>query len=139
VRKAAVKTLAVWGAKEQIPALGQALTHNDVFTRKAAIEALATFKEEQQAGDLIAKRLPEGAERGDASKALQAMGPVGQTAALKYMKHTEWTVRLEVCNILKVVGTQQCLKALQAAAAQDQNGIVRMAAGEAAQIAATRK
>ena len=137
VRQEALKALGVWGTKDNLPEMGKALAHEDVFTRKAALEALGKIKDEA-AADLIAARLVSIHERGDASKALQAMGPLSQKAAVKYIKHTDWMVRLEVCKVLKAVGTKQSAPALLTAT-KDTNGIVARAAREAHQFAAARK
>jgi predicted Zn finger-like uncharacterized protein len=139
VRQAAYKAIAVWGTKDNVPAIAKGLDNQDVFTRQAAMEALAKFKDEPQVADLIAQRLTVNQDRNDASKALQFMGPAAEKATVKYLQHADWTVRNEACKVLKMVGTRQSVKTLQALAVQDPNGIVRNSAMEAAQVAATRK
>jgi hypothetical protein len=138
-RKAALAALGAWATKDTIPTIAESLKHNDPFTRQAAIEALAKLKDEGQAADLIAERLADGLDRQTASKSLQAMGKTAEKSAAKALQHPDWMVRSEACNVLKVVGTRESLSALQNSAKGDSNAIVRRAAAEAAQLAATRK
>jgi HEAT repeat protein len=76
-------------------------------------------------------------DRGHASKALQEIGPAAEKEVAKYVDHQDWGVRMEACNILKVVGTKNSLEALRKAQ-QDGNGLVKMAADAAAQACARR-
>jgi HEAT repeat protein len=76
-------------------------------------------------------------DRIHASKALKEIGSAAEKEVAKYLTHQEWLVRLEACNILKEIGTRQSLPALQAQQ-QDSNGLVKMAANEAAKACSRR-
>ena len=58
------------------------------------------------------------------------MGPVAEEAVAGYLKDSDWTVRLEACNVLLDIGTKASVKALEAAT-KDSNGIVARIAKEA--------
>jgi hypothetical protein len=135
VRQSVLRALAVWGTPDNLEAIAQALDHQDIFTRKVALEALGAFKDEKSA-ELIAQRLPK--ERFDASRALLKLGPVAEKATIKQLSNPEWTVRMEACKILKVIGTRESLPSLETAT-RDGNGIVAGAAREAVQAVTNRQ
>jgi serine/threonine protein kinase len=135
-RWAAVEALGTWGTKESIPILIKLIEDEQHAVRWAALASLGRLQDERGA-EAVAKRLTS-ADRGFAAKALQAMGPVAEKALLKYIDDREWSVRLLVCQTLKVVGTKESLPALEAAK-NDDNGNVRMAAEDACKAVAERK
>ena len=85
----------------------------------------------------LAKRLVELQDRMNASKALQALGKKAEKAVAGCLSHAEWTVRLEACKILAVVGTRASKQALDKAS-RDTNGLVAREAKRAAAAAAGR-
>ena len=111
-RNAAVKALAAWGGKEDVPLLIPMLKDPDVFVRGSVFEALAKFKDERCA-EAVAEQLMAPDQRGNASKTLKALGPVAEKAVLKYLPHVDWGVRLEACNILKEIGTRASVPELE--------------------------
>jgi hypothetical protein len=130
VRRAAVPVLALWGGKDSVPALVQTLHNDDVFTRQAALESLANLKD-ARAVEPMAELLPQGIDRANAGKALQAMGSMAEKAVAVYLTHGDFGTRLEACHILKVIGTKESVAALQKATLNQQDAIVASAAQEA--------
>jgi HEAT repeat protein len=122
--------LALWGGKDSVPALVQTLQHDDVFTRQAALESLANLKD-ARAVEPMAELLPQGIDRANAGKALQAMGSMAEKAVAVYLTHSDFGTRLEACHILKVIGTKESVAALQKATLNQQDAIVANAAQEA--------
>jgi HEAT repeat protein len=135
-RQAMIGALGVWGTRESVPALVKMFQHEDVFTRRAALTALGNLRYESSA-EAVAGRLDKGLNRHYASLALQAMGPLAEKATARMIGHNDWTVRLEVCKILKVIGTKQSIPALETGV-RDANGIVAAEARAALQAVNAR-
>ena len=133
----AEKALKPWGNDSSIPPLIKLLESHDVFVRMGAMDALAPRKS-ALAAEAVAKCLLENQVRQQASQALKAMGNVAEQPVLPLLKHTEWTVRMSACEILAEVGTSQSIDALKAAA-NDDNGIVKMKAEEALKAIEARR
>jgi predicted Zn finger-like uncharacterized protein len=110
-----IEALGVWGSKENVPALLQAL--NDERTRSAAIRALGQLKDER-AVEPLAERLTNFFDRHEASEALKAIGPTAEPALIKRLHHHDEDVRREACQILKVIGTRQSIPELEKVAAE---------------------
>jgi serine/threonine protein kinase len=136
-RQAMIRALGVWGTRENIPALVKMFEHTDVFTRRAAIIALGNIKDERSA-EAIAARLEDPLNRPVASETLQKMGPLAETAAARMIEHKDWTIRLTVCQILKVIGTKKSIPALETAV-KDSNGLVVGEAKAALQVLQARE
>jgi predicted Zn finger-like uncharacterized protein len=131
-----LRALAVWGTKESVTAILPLVADSNLFVRWEAMKALGALKDER-AAEPIAKRLTEGQDRPHASQALQALGGKAEKAVQPYLKHDDWTVRLEACRILKVIGTKESKPALSAAA-EDGNRIVANEAKRALEAAEGR-
>jgi len=136
VRQSVAQALAAWGTKESVPALIKAADDREFTVRWAVLEALVPLKDERAAAKL-AEHLVDFSDRSHASKALQEIGSAAEKEVAKYVDHQDWGVRMEACNILKVIGTKNSLEALRKAQ-QDDNGLVKMAADAAAQACARR-
>jgi len=135
-RQAAVKALAVWGIKDNVPALLKMLEDKNLFVRIETMAALGKLQDERAAGPL-AQRLASHEDRVQASKALQALGAAAEKAVIPLLGNAEWFIRLEACKILKVIGTKESKAALEAAV-RDPNSLVAAAAKEAAAAVAAR-
>jgi S1-C subfamily serine protease len=131
-----LRALAAWGSKESVPEMLPFLTDAWPFTRHEAMAALGTLKDER-AAEPLAKRLAENSDRRHASSALKEIGKGAEKAVLPYLKNSEWQVRLEVCSILKAIGTKASRAAL-VAATRDKNGLVANEAKAALQAVLTR-
>jgi HEAT repeat protein len=136
-RQAMIRALGVWGTRENIPALVKMFEHADLFTRRAAIIALGNIKDERSA-EAIAGCLEDTLNRPAASETLQKMGPLAESAAARMIEHKDWTIRLTVCQILKVIGTKKSIPALETAV-KDSNGLVVGEAKAALQVIQARE
>jgi S1-C subfamily serine protease len=134
-RKSCLEAIAVWGTKENVPSLIPFVANSNLFLRHAAMTALANLKDERGI-EPIARRLIDFSDRAQVSKSLQAFGSKAEKELLKYLKHDDWGIRLEVCRILKVIGSRQSKEALEQATG-DSNPLVAHEAKQAvAEIAA---
>jgi tRNA A-37 threonylcarbamoyl transferase component Bud32 len=136
-RQAMIRALGVWGTRENIPALVKMFEHPDPHTRGSAIVALGNIKDERSA-EAIAGRLEDALNRRVASDTLQKMGRLAESAAARMVDHQDWMIRLEVCKILKVIGTKKSIPALETAV-KDSNGIVVGEAKAALQVLQARE
>lgn len=135
-RMLAAQALANWAIKENVPGLLKAMEDSNFAVRHAAIKALGLLRDER-AVKPIAQRLTEQLDRMVVSQALQDLGPVAEKETIKHLKDGEWTVRLEACKILKVIGTKDSVAALQAATL-DENPLVADTAKDAVKAARGR-
>jgi hypothetical protein len=136
-RIAACEALAVWGDKSNVPALIQSLNNQDVFARKAAMEALAKMKDER-GYEAVAKRLTEHIDRMSASRALQDIGSGAEPYVIKLLTDSDWGVRMEACKVLRAIGTKKSTRALRSATF-DSNVLVRREATDALVAVQNRK
>jgi hypothetical protein len=128
--RAAAKALAVWGTKDSVKDLGDALKSKDPFTRFESMKALVALKDD--AGiELVAKQLTVLQDRMEASKALQTAGPAAEAPVTPYLSNSDWMVRNEACKVLGAVGTKKSIDVLDKAAKSDENFIIRTEAGKA--------
>jgi hypothetical protein len=121
-----IKTLAVWRAPEAVPALIERTRDNRGFVRSEAIRALGKYPELRTAEAIVAQ-LKE--ERFAAESALKEMGPVAEPAVIPALKSPDPDLRRLSCEILRQIGGQETLKAMQAIPPDPDLG-VRMAAQE---------
>jgi HEAT repeat protein len=135
-RSAAANALGVWGTAESVPLLIERLEDREHSVRWATLEALGKLKD-LRAAEPVAQLLHRG-DRGFASQALQAMGPLAAPAAVRRLKDPEWTVRIEACRILKAVGSREQEPALREVLRED-SGLVAMAAEEALRVILSRR
>jgi predicted Zn finger-like uncharacterized protein len=115
-RQWAIEALGVWGNKDAVPLLLNAMRDKD--TRRDAMKALGRLKDER-AVEPIAARLEEMSDAHPAAEALKAMGPIAEKAVLARLSHPEVLVRWQVCEILEAIGTKQSLPALEKTEAND--------------------
>jgi HEAT repeat protein len=132
LRDAGAQALARWSGEQDVKALVGLLESETVSTRWAAIDALGRLRAEQAAQPLAA-RLAVGIDRVPASRALTQIGPACEDALLLYLEHEDWSVRLAAVNILRDVGSDRSLAALQIVAQSDSQENVRTWANLAAE------
>jgi HEAT repeat protein len=135
----AAEALGTWGTEESVPLLIELLGDNSVFVRWAAIDSLGTLKD-PRAAEAVAARLTEQKDAGKANFALQKLGPAAEDAVLPYLEHHRWQVRVQVCHVLKEIGTKKSVPALRALARRRRGSdfLVAVAAAEALEAAGTR-
>ncbi|MBV9125537.1 MAG: HEAT repeat domain-containing protein, partial [Planctomycetes bacterium] len=137
MRFTASKALIKWATPETVPALIKALNDESVIVRINAMTALGRLKADA-AAEPIARKLASTQDRFQASQALQDMGPAAEPAILKMIGDKDWAVRSEVCKILKVVGTQKSVPALEGLR-DDPNPLVKVMAQQALEAITARK
>jgi hypothetical protein len=114
----AAKALAVWGTRADVSALAGVVDSENPFLRSDAMKALGKIPDPAGAVILV-KHLPDFFRRGDASNALQSMGPIAEDAVLTMMNDKDGGVVSECVKILGVIGTGKSLPALKALRAID--------------------
>jgi hypothetical protein len=137
VRREAIAALGGWGTPQTVPKLIAVLNEGDVFSQMAAIEALTSLKDERGA-EAIAKLLPQQQLRHDATEAMLAFGPVAEKHVIALLKHKDWTMRMEACDILAQIGTALSLEPLKLAA-DDGNDLVARKAEDTLRAVQGRK
>jgi S1-C subfamily serine protease len=126
-RQSACQAMSIWAGPENVKGLIAAIEQDDVMTRRAAMPVLTRFKE-PAAAPAIAKLLLGLGERGEASKALKAIGPAAEKAVIPYLTHKDPWVAAEACHILKDVGTKESITPLEAVLENKPHFIVAPAA-----------
>ncbi len=131
-QEAAARALKVWLDKEAVPELlavlnakaGGGLSRN---LHNLAMEMLGTLKDERAIPALVA-RLPDFFDRPAASKALKDFGAPAEDEVVKLLIHRDVHLRMEVCGILQVIGTEKSVPALETlASGQVGDGSIRAA------------
>ncbi|MBV9126137.1 MAG: hypothetical protein JO112_22535 [Planctomycetes bacterium] len=113
-RDDAAKVLAVWGTRENVPALLTAL-RSPGPNHGAVIEALGRLKD-PRAVVPVAQQLTNVFDRDSAVTALETMGPMAEPEVDRYLTNPDLMARREACKILQVIGTKASLPGLEAAA-----------------------
>ncbi len=126
-RQSVVKALGTWGTRESVPPLIKRLDDESFAVRWAVFEVLGKTKD-VRAAEPLAKWLEK--DRGFATNALRSMGPVAAPAVAQQLKASDWGMRIDVCHLLKEIGTTREIAALQPVTS-DENRLVTDAATEA--------
>jgi hypothetical protein len=130
-RTTAAQALAIWGGSENTPTLVEALRDPSFNVVWAVLDAIAALKD-PSAAEPVAAHLLIGRDRGKAAEALKGMGSAAEKSVIKYIDHSDWVVRTEVCRILQAIGTEECIPALRALLRRaNGSGIDAMAARDA--------
>jgi hypothetical protein len=137
IRCEAARALGRWNTADSLITLHDLLNDPSVQIRHAAIDGLAALRLEQVCAG-IAGRLAHDQDRGYASSALQALGPVAERAVVLELNNQAWEVRHEACKILAEIGTIKSLPRLQELVENDPHPQVRQAAARARGPAARR-
>lgn len=128
-RSDAAKALAVWGGPENTPALAAALKDPEFGVRWAVLDTFKALHDPAGAEAVAACLLTD---RGKAVEALRAMGSEAEPAVLKYLDHNDWGVRMDVCKLLREIGSDACVPALYDLLRKNNGqGLDSMAASEA--------
>jgi HEAT repeats len=123
----AIKVLVIWKSPDAVPALIKLTTDNRFTVRHEAIKALGKIKDPRGAEPVILRIQEDGFQAEDA---LKEMGPIAEQALIERLTNPDSGIRRRVCNILKVVGGKETLKAMQSLPA-DPDFSVRVAAKDA--------
>ncbi|HTU17047.1 MAG TPA: trypsin-like peptidase domain-containing protein [Gemmataceae bacterium] len=126
IARPALRALQIWAGPENVAAVIPAAGNN--FTCGEAIKVLSRFQTAEVA-EALAKVLPNGIARGPAAAALKKMGPIAEKAVIPFVNQGFW-VGMEACNILKAIGTKECIPVLTQAV-NDPKYPAKMAAQQA--------
>jgi HEAT repeat protein len=113
VRDQAARALAVWATKENVPALLRALESDSGSVKQSAMDTLAKLKDERAAAPL-AKHMANFFDRGNAGKALVALGPVAEKEVVKYAFDADGGTHTEARKILDGYKTKESVYITQA-------------------------
>lgn len=130
-RQAVVKALGVWGDSDSVPPLIRRLADESFAVRWAAFDALVE-KRDVRAAEPIAKWLEK--DRGFASNALRKMGPMAAPAVARQLDAKDWGMRIDLCRLLKEIGTPREIPALEKLTRDEQRLVVDAAADAIAAI-----
>src|SRR5205807_1604974 len=97
-RAEALKALATWATKDNVPGLAMLLGQDNV-PRADIIRVLARLKDDR-AAEALAARLPTG-DRQLAASALREIGPGAEKAVLAYLNHADNGASTEARKLLK--------------------------------------
>lgn len=120
IRVEAARALAAWAIPENVPVLLDLLGSDSGDLRRAAMEALGRLGD-KRAVPLIARRLIDGGDRSQATRALQALGPIAEAETLRYLQHRDAAVRAAACRVLQMAGTRKSVQPLRYIANNDRN------------------
>ncbi|MEN6452246.1 MAG: SHD1 domain-containing protein [Thermoguttaceae bacterium] len=111
VQSAAAKALVVWATPEVGPELIQASTSSNGWVRAPVVEALGHVKTEDAARAAGAAMKTN---RGEAIKAMKAMGPIAEQAAIEALSKSDdgWANR-DLLALLANIGGEDSLEAVQ--------------------------
>ncbi len=110
IKPKAAKALVVWATSNAEAALIEASQSDNLWLRNPSVEALGRLKS-PAAAEAVAEQLPRC--RGEAGKALRAMGPVAEAATIPWIKDRDHWVRSEALEVLKAIGGPASLAALK--------------------------
>ncbi len=114
VRTAAFKGLVRWAGKDAVKILAPRLDGFDPFGKVPVFEALSELKDENAAA-LVAKRLSDVHDRGNALKCLKAMGPVAEKSVLELLRSPDVFVVAEASKVLAEIGGKDSIGPLEIA------------------------
>jgi hypothetical protein len=122
-----IKALAVWQTPEVVPALIRRSKDNRFFVRHEAIKALGKSKDDRAVEPLIERFKEDGFQSEDA---LKELGSIAEPALIARLRDGNPEIRRKACDILKVIGGLETLKAMQSIP-QDPDFGTRVAANAA--------
>ena len=134
-QKAAAELLKTISTKESVPTLIAFLKEEgSVFSRSAALEALAKHKDER-AVEVLAELLTDIQLREEAAKALRDIGAPAEEAVLAQLAViTDSFGRRGTIQLLSVIGTRKSIKPLSEIAKTESDVFVKQDAAQAIQI-----
>jgi predicted Zn finger-like uncharacterized protein len=122
-----IKALIVWQNPKVVPALIQRSKDNRFGVRHAAIKALGQSKDVRAVEPLIERFEEDGHQ---SENALKELGAIAEPALIARLKDGEPKIRRKACDILKVIGGRDTLKAMDKLPS-DPDLLTRAAAAEA--------
>jgi DNA-directed RNA polymerase subunit RPC12/RpoP len=117
-RNAVVQALGTWATPAEMPVLIRSLNHPNVPTRRAALQVIGKFQDPQSLAPVVGC-LQDIRTRDLAEKTLKEMGPMAEKGVLPLLNDQDGFLRLSAVKVLKDVGSQASVPALQALANSD--------------------
>ncbi|MCA9017596.1 MAG: HEAT repeat domain-containing protein, partial [Planctomycetaceae bacterium] len=125
-----VNAMAVWYTDEATLAFAALLAdEKSVLVRKEIIALLPEIHSETTA-EVLAGRLSDRADMKDARRALRLMGEIAEKPVIKLLNHPDSSLRIEACNILQSIGTQEAVEALKKQAETEESSVVKQLISE---------
>ena len=122
-----IQALGSWGDAAAARALATRLTDPAFLPWREAIESLGKIGHDAASAEAIARWIKQ--ERGLVIRALEAIGPPAEPAAIALVKsEQDWGTRSEVCKLLGTIGSTACIPVLQEATRNKKDAFVVMAA-----------
>jgi hypothetical protein len=116
-RQAVLKALAVWATSSEVPVLIKAL--DDDLARHDVLNAIGKLKDERTLAPVM-RCFVDPHSRGPAAKALRDMGPMAEKEVLAVLERKDPDFLFQdAVDVLRDIGTQQSVPALQALAKKD--------------------
>jgi hypothetical protein len=113
-RQAAGRALPIWATRDQTPELID-LLKDPVSNKPRIIARLGEFKDDRAIKPL-ADALRDLSTRAAAADALKKIGPKAEDHVIPILQDRDVFVRKSACDVLKVIGTQKSVAALEAVA-----------------------
>ncbi|QDV21340.1 hypothetical protein Pan153_60280 [Gimesia panareensis] len=120
-----VNVMAVWytdGATREFAKLLE--NEKDFLVREKIIRLLPTIHSETMA-EVLVGRLSDREDRKDARRALQIMGEIAEKPVLQLLNDPDSSLRIEACNVLQSIGTEEAVTALKQRAETEDNAVVK--------------
>ena len=119
--------LPEWATPEVIPELEAALDNTNALSRNQVFQTLKDMKDPAVI-PVLARRLTDQRDRVGAGSALARRGEAAESEVLKYAQHDDRSVRMQVVNILRRIGTKRSVPVLQKMAQSDPDRGVQVSA-----------
>ncbi len=114
-RMSAARALVNWSTEESVPVLLRMVkAERSPLVLRPLIEAVMKYKPEE-AIEPIARQLSNMSVRRDAGQALKSYGPIAEEAVVAQLAIGDSFSRIEVCEVLQVIGTKKSIPPLQLA------------------------
>lgn len=113
-----VRALGVWGTAKEVPVLIRFLDDANINTRHEALQALGKLPDERAVEPAI-RCLAIFETTWHAEQALKAMGPVAEKGLLAVLRQPNKDLWVPALRILKEIGTEQSIPALEEASQGD--------------------
>jgi hypothetical protein len=114
-RRTAVPLLATWATAKEVPILIQLLGDKEIYIRNRVLKNIGKLQDPRTVTPVV-NCLLEFQTRSNAEVALKEMGPLAEKEVLALLNHPDvFGIRVSAIRILREIGTQQSVPALQAA------------------------
>jgi hypothetical protein len=113
-RTSLIRALGVWATPEEVPVLLKLLDDKDINTRNEVLRVLGKMRDERTVKPVV-KCFCEFSTRYHGEQALKALGPMAETEVLALLDQPDQEMHIPAIYVLKEIGTEKSLPALQTA------------------------